>query len=174
MNIENEARDGGKATRFPTARSHEGARQTQRRFLTLSDPSKVVRVVRQIRDPEKVNPPVRLRFFITLTFRKNHLVQNNKFKGLKKVVKFLIEERHAKMIIIRREQTKKENTHFHLASNTFCTVKDIRHLWHHGYIDVGPVRHEDKTWHYLLKNLSCNDNSLSLVVHQDLLRFCIV
>lgn len=152
---------------FPDNAAHTGARQQQRRFITLQDPSKVIRVVRQIQKQQLTG----LRFFITLTFRKAHFVQNNSYKGLKKVVKFLIETKMARYLLIRRELTEQGDTHFHLACNVFCTVKEIRNIWSHGYVHIGPVRSDAKVVNYLFKNLSINSNELSLVIHTEYTRF---
>lgn len=148
----------------------DGARHSPSRFFTLSDPSKVVYVVRQL---QYTYGDSLVRFFITLTFRRDHFVQNNKFKGVKKVVKFLIEDMKCDFILIRRENTKK-GTHFHLACNKYCTVKQVRAHWAHGYVHIGPVRKQQAVINYMFKGLSCNTNELSLVTSHDYTKNCIV
>lgn len=166
VNTENSASDEVIPKGLRRHVAHTGADKKTQRFFTLVTPSAVIRGLRYI-EKEKITE---FRFFITLTFRKSHLVQNNQFKGLKKVVKFLIEEKLAKLILIKREHTD-NGTHFHIASNAYCTIKELRKFWVHGYIDIGPVRNMSKVINYLLKGVSNQSSALSLVIFKEYIQF---
>lgn len=145
------------------------ARQTQRRYSATSSVNSVVRVVRYIQNESHWDKKL-LKFFITLTFKKEHFVQDNKYKGLSRVIE-LFKDNGASFILIRREETKDHGTHFHIATNVYLTINKLRTAWKHGYIYVTPIMDSNKIINYMFKNLSCDTNVLKVIIKKSWLYF---
>lgn len=144
-------------------------RHSPRRYIALSSPNKAIRVVRFLQKDEHWSKKT-LKFFITLTFSREHLVQNNKFKGLTRVVQML-KNYGAGLILIKREETKKGDTHFHIASNIGLSIKKLRTAWVHGYVHETPIIDSNKVINYLLKGMTIDSNRFKVIVKSSWLYF---
>lgn len=111
------------------------------------------KIVRQIRILEKAG--YKFRYFLTLTYRDEPLREKRGLNSstVKKIIKWLMEEKKQTVLLIVKEEGVKLRRHYHMAYDKYVDIKEIIEKWKGGYSYADVVKAHEKVKHYILKKM---------------------